>query len=544
MQNKEVKSKGLSFKLKLGLVVGLLVVAVSTFLAANGINEIQVKSSEGENISVEFKDADIQDVFEILALKGNLNIVADPDVTGLISVTMNDVPWEKVLSVVCRTYGYAYEREDNIIRVTTLEKQSQESLDTEVFTLNYAKALDVSATIDVMKSERGSIKYDQRANLVIVNDIPTNIYRIGKVIKRLDTITPQVSIEAKIIETSLTDDDRLGMKWNVSAVATGSSRPTTFPWGIDKGYGTKTSQYLPLPKKPGEFHSGTNPSFPLAAADDYSFGILNSSAFSLLLEAIVSRGKTNILSNPRITTLDNHPAKIHIGTDWPIAKYSFSEESDRFVITGWEYKSYGVLLEVTPTINKDGFVTLKLHPEISDKQDIVTFEGAEVPILSSQSAEATVMIKSGDTLVIGGLLKNKKVTSKTKVPILGDIPILGLFFTHKMNAVEKKDLLIFITPRIVNADNNSEQAGDILASQLVETTDSVKFNEKLKSNNETLSNSGSDELFERPEQEIYSVPFSEQADVQIEDEIVSDIQEDIEITQDLQENKGFIFKNN
>ncbi len=449
-------SSALVFKFKLGVGIAVLLLAVGTFLAANGINEMQVEEdAQTGNISVEFKDADIHDVFRVLALKGNVSIVADPEVKGLVTVQITDVPWEKVLDVICRTYGYAYERETNIIRVTTLEKQGLENLVTEVFGLNYANAKDVSEDIAEMKSERGKIRYNERANLIIVTDIPTNIYKVGKIIKRLDSMTPQVCIEAKIIETALTNDERLGMKWNMSYTSSMSKRPTTFPWHRGKPGANREMEYdkfMPFGDKGDEFHYVDRPAFPLATADDFSFGVLDGSQFSLLMEAIAARGKTTILSNPRITTMDNVPAKIHVGTDWPIAKYSYNEETDRFVITGWEYKSYGILLEVTPTINKDGYITLKVHPEISDMQDVVDFQGATVPILSTQTTDATVMVKDGETIVMGGLLKDKVVTTRTKVPILGDIPILGLLFSHKINTIEKKDLLIFITPHIIGTD--------------------------------------------------------------------------------------------
>lgn len=131
-----MKIRSFDFKAKLGLGVLLLVFGVGSFLAANGLNEMQVDDRGEGKISVEFKDADIHDVFRVLALKGNVSIVSDQEVKGLVTVQITDVPWEKVLDVICRTYGYAYEREQNIIRVVTLDKQGQETLITEVFALN------------------------------------------------------------------------------------------------------------------------------------------------------------------------------------------------------------------------------------------------------------------------------------------------------------------------------------------------------------------------------------------------------------------------
>lgn len=448
-----VNDKILNFKVKLAAVIFILVLGVASFIAANGVNEMQVEDAGEGNISVEFKDADIHDVFRVLALKGNVSIVADPEVKGLVTVQITDIPWEKALDVICRTYSYAYERESNIIRVTTLDKQGQENLVTDVFPLNYAKASNVVAAIAEMRSDRGKIKSDDRTNLVIVTDIPTNIYKIAQVIKRLDSITPQVTIEARIVETNMSNSEDLGIKWNAAYSAGMSSRPTTFPWPADS-VGNAYKNVLPLGDDAATFHAGAAvPSFPKAEASQFSYGILDGSSFNVLLEAIQSKGKTKILSNPRITTLDNEPAEIHVGTDWPIANYTYNEQTDRFVISGWEYKSYGILLKVTPTINQNGFITLKLHPEISDKQEEIDFQGARVPVLTTQSTDCTVMIKDGNTLVIGGLLKDKVVTTKTKVPILGDIPILGLLFTHKSEEIIKNDLLIFITPHIVQEES-------------------------------------------------------------------------------------------
>jgi type IV pilus assembly protein PilQ len=363
--------------------------------------------------------------------------------------------------------------------VTTLDKQGQENLVTEVFSLNYAKAADVAASVGEMRSERGKIKFDSRSNLVIVTDIPTNIYRISKVVERLDSMTPQVTIEAKIIETSLSNADDLGIKWNASYTASMSKRPTTFPWPSNN-VGNKYDNWLPKGDDASMFATVSQPAFPLSTVDDFSFGILDGTAFSVLLEAIETRGKTRILSNPSITTLDNESAEIHVGTDWPIANYSYNEETDRFVITGWEYKSYGILLRVTPTINQNGYVTLKLHPEISDKQEEIDFQGARVPVLTTQSMDATVMIKDGQTLVIGGLIKDKKVTTKTKVPFLGDIPLVGLLFTHKAEEIIKNDLMIFITPHIVvDANLAKRPAAELIDTQGETTTRADAVIEKM-----------------------------------------------------------------
>jgi len=200
--------------------------------------------SEGGNVSLDFRDADIQNVLRILSYKSGVNIVAGPEVTGLITIKLQDVPWQKALQVVLETYGYAYEQRGNIITVTTIDNlkkrredakllADQEPLVTKTYVLNYAKAADVKASIDKMKTDRGSINMDERTNAVIVRDIPGNLELISAVIDQLDKTTPQVLIEAKIVETTLSNTDKLGIDWVANASITGSARPHMWPFTVD-----------------------------------------------------------------------------------------------------------------------------------------------------------------------------------------------------------------------------------------------------------------------------------------------------------------------
>ena len=191
---------------------------------------IDVTGTSAGNVTLDFKDADITNVLRILSYKSGINIVAGKDVSGPVTIRLTDVPWQKALDVILRTYGYTYEREGNIIRVTTTENLEKEELITEVFSLNYASAKDVPLAIEEMLSDRGSVKYDERANLVIVTDIATNVYKIRQVIDKLDGRTQQVNIEAKIIETTLDKDDKIGINWTTQISASGSSRPITAPF--------------------------------------------------------------------------------------------------------------------------------------------------------------------------------------------------------------------------------------------------------------------------------------------------------------------------
>lgn len=466
------------------IVNSILSVALFCLARANDVSEPEIAKTEEKPgyISVDFKEAEIGSVLRVLSAKSGVNIVAGKDVVGPVTIRLVDVPWEKALDVILRTYGYAYEKEGNIIRVTTVENLAKEELATEVFSLNYAKAEEVSTSIEEMLTERGKVKFDERTNLVIITDIPTNIYKIGQVIKNLDSQTPQVEIEAKIVETTLGKDERLGINWQTQISASGAKRPTTVPF---RRWGPRGRQY-PVPEYTASINETTglteiesdfafkgdlvyNPgdpfnfsAFPMSPGDlgteaYFNFGTLDFTGLQATMEFLFSRSDTEVLSNPSVTTLSNQEAKITVGTKWPVAQYAYSEETNAWHISGWEYIEYGILLNVTPVINKDEYITLKVKPEVSDAEGTINFGGAEVPIIATKEAEASVMIRDGETLVIGGLIKDRIVNTRRKIPILGDIPILSLLFSKNEKEIEKRELLIFITPRIVREPSNKNK---------------------------------------------------------------------------------------
>jgi len=407
------------------------------------------------NVTLDFRDADIRNVLRILAYKSGVNIVAGPDVTGLITIQLNDIPWEEALKVILKTYGYGYERSGNVITVNTYEKLAekrkiekeladQEPLVTEVFSLNYAKAKEVSASLRDMLSSRGRVSFDERTNTLVVTDSTTSMEKIKAVMPSLDLVTPQVLIEAKVIETALNNDDKLGIDWTAKVTGAGSQAPTIWPFPK-----VSDSGITPLPATVGRLLNGANSTFPVPADTAFKFGTLDFSQFQAVLELLSRRTDTNTLSNPRIVTLDNQPASITVGTKWPVAQYTYNAEQAKWQVSGWEYQDYGIILKVTPHVNKEGYITMDISPQVSDKTGEVTFDTAAVPILSTQETTTRVMIKDGETLIIAGLLKNKVTDIKHKVPILGDIPLLGLIFQSNEKTLEKDDLLIFITPHII-----------------------------------------------------------------------------------------------
>ncbi len=407
-------------------------------------------------VSLDFQDADLRNVLKVLAYKSGMNIVASPEVAGTVTIQLTNVPWQKALDVIVSTYGYGYERRGNIITVTTVENlkkrredqqvlADQEPLVTETFVINFGKAGEVVESIDKMKTSRGSINFDQRTNVLIVRDVQSNMDLIRDVVKTLDSVTPQVLIEAKVVETTLSDADKLGVDWVVKATASGSKSPTIYPFESNQ-----TNPYIPT-------------SFPAADSDLFSYGTLDFSTVSAVFEMLSSRSDTNILSNPKIVTLDNQPARIVVGSQYPIPQYTYNTDQAKLQVSGWDYKDIGIIFEVTPHVNNAGLVTLDLEPKITAILDFVTVENTSLPRLSTEEAKTRVMIANGETLVIAGLIKDQTTITKRKIPFLGDVPLLGAIFQKKESTKSKTELLIFLTPHIITAPHPSVKAAAIAA---------------------------------------------------------------------------------
>jgi len=442
------------------------------------------------NVTVNFKGADIRTVLSYISEVAGVDIVAAPDVKGVIDLRLTDKPWNVALDVIVRNYGFAYEREGDIIRVVTLDKLKQEEVVTQAVSLNYGKAKDLVASIKKMVSARGKVKYDDRTNMLIVTDIPTNVYRVAQILEKLDKETEQVLIEAMIIETVLGDDEKIGIDWNVKFEVSGAKRPTTFPFDyfhVDNKYldkytplvltapplttastaaGQTTTTAAAYPTVPS---GGTEPpgakGFPfvdLSQAlfkNSFSFGTLDFSQFSAVLELLKQRAQTNVVSNPRIATLDNSEASILVGQTLNMPKYERNSQTGKIEITGYAAKDLGIKLKVTPHINDKGEIVVDIVPEISDLLKYDTLDAANgivAPVFSSRQASTKVMIKDGDTIFIGGLIKERVIDTKSKLPflgdILGDIPGVGLLFTKKNKVKQKVELIFFVTVKIMKKD--------------------------------------------------------------------------------------------
>ncbi len=422
--------------------------------SSNGFTQ----DSSGEitqNVTLDFKDADILLVLRLLSLKSGVNIVAGPEVTGTVTIRLNDVAWDKALDIVLRTYGYVYERDGNIIRVSTRENLAAEELVTETFVLNYSTAQEISDAIAEIISERGRIKSVNRTNMVIVTDIATNIYKIGEIIKRLDRRTPQVYIDSTIIQTSQSNIQNLGITWSTTASVSGAERGFTAPWKVRHGgdyWGFKDFFPTDAVVEEGEEED--------TDSQNITTGTMDFSTFTATLNFLKSFATTKIISNPRIVVLSNQTAKVQVGEEIGIPNFERNESTGSVEVTGYDTRDTGVVLNVIPHVNDAHEILVELKPEVSSFagwQDVTDTLAA--PNFNTIQAETQVLIKDGETIAIGGLVRDRESGTKKKIPFLGDIPGVGRLFRSDVDDeenTENEETLFFVTVTIVDTEGQPE----------------------------------------------------------------------------------------
>ncbi len=302
-------------------------------------------------------------------------------------------------------------------------------LETQVFELDYGKAKDVRAEVEkVLTPNLGAVRMDKRTNTLVVTDLLPRMQEIRRLIKAFDRKTREVIIEAKIIEVRLSDEFQMGVNWEA----------------IFKNLKDLTliSTFPVLP--------------PILTSGKLTIGTLAKDDFTAVLEFLQTVGKTNILSTPQIAVVENEEANILVGTRQAYVT-SVITQTAQAATTAEEvtFIDVGVQLRVTPSINQEGFITMKIKPEVSSVTSFLTTAlGNEIPIVATSSAETTVMVKDGTTIIIAGLMTDSTVDTEKKVPVLGDIPILGLAFRSKDETVVKNELIFFLTPSIISGEES------------------------------------------------------------------------------------------
>jgi len=414
----------------------------------------------GEVISLKFKDADLRDVVLYLAEFASLNVVFDADVRGVVTCNLQDVPWDQALDIVLKQNKMGKTIEGNVLRIAPIgiltreqedERKMKESkelagpVQIKTVTLSYSKAKDVAALLKSKLSNRGEMIIDERTNTLLITDVKDKMDTIEKLITVVDTPTPQVSIEARVVEASSTFVRNLGIQWGFRAIADpfyGNQTSLQFPNSINingamipqgtqtKGIGGPLGGYainLPAPS----FNSALGLSFA---------NVLDTFRLDVALSALETQGEGKVISHPQITTQNNMQADIIQGRQIPVQTVANFTVTTRYVNAALELKA-------TPQITAEGTIimTVSIDNNAADFANLVN----GIPPITTQHAETTIMIPDGGTTVIGGIYRTEDSVTREKVPFLNQIPILGGLFKNFARTKTSRELLIFITPRII-----------------------------------------------------------------------------------------------
>jgi type IV pilus assembly protein PilQ len=424
----------------------------------------------GRRIDLDFKDADIHNVLRLLADTGRVNIVAADNVQGNVTLRMRNVPWDQALEVVLRAKSLGLERRGNIIRVAPLSelekerelaiaRQKQElqlaPLETRLIPVSYASAGDMMIRSRDLLSERGMVSVDDRTNVMIIRDVSGNLDQIEELVRSLDTQTPQVLIEARIVEATSRYFRDVGIQWGGDAsfsAATGNPTGLAFPSSVGIAGGA-TDGNAPTAGLSPFSNAVANPNYavnlPAAVGTGaggsvgFTFGSVDSNFnLALRLSAAETSGMLRILSSPRVLTLDNTEARISQGTLIP-----FSQVSAQGVQTTFQEAKLQLL--VNPHVTADGSVSMRVRIN-RDEPDFNQTSARGDPTILKREAETELLVMDGHTAVIGGIFTRNTGRNVDQVPFFGEIPLLGLLFQHRSASDTRGELVIFLTPRIVN----------------------------------------------------------------------------------------------
>ncbi len=473
-------------RLRLLAITRIIVCFSCIFFPVFGYCQDAAASAQADKtITLDVKDMEIADVLRMIADQSGMNIIASKNVKGLVAINLQNVPVEKALDAILKVNNCGYEKENGIIQVFTYPELSQKEQFfkpvTRVFRIENIKAADLKQTITSLKSAKGAVEIEPRTNSIIVTDTQENINSIEEALKqmdkkletkayrlnyakpaelqkillgvisaaegevlvdertnslivtasavllrKLDTLItnwdkqiPQVLIEAKIMQITLDKNKFLGIDWQYQ--------------NPNKHTITAGAKSLPIPTG-------------VTYVDAFKIGVLGSEDYQVAIRALEGSSDVNLISSPRIVTLDNTEAKILIGSSEPYEIFHYDE---RGIINGKEIKfvEVGIKLTVTPKISDDGFITMSIRPEVSSARS-----GTVTNALAIDTTEAntTMTVKDGNTVVLGGLIKDDTEIHIAKVPILGDIPLIKYLFRNHYTTKTKKEIIIFINQKIIN----------------------------------------------------------------------------------------------
>jgi len=407
--------------------------------------------SDPGRLSLQLEDVPLVSVINSIAQQYDLNIVVSGEVTGSVTLRLNDVSLYSALNAILTPNGYNYFIRDDVIVVKSTQTEAPGEFTSRVVTLKYAEPVIVKKALDSRKSSRGEIiildktseedsKTSQtyRANRVLITDFPSVIDEMMALVAELDKAERLISIEVKIIETKVDNNSRLGIDWPTAVEA-------SLGGGTTSATETTTSGTL----------SGITMENKAAAMDletgQWIWGTLSVGELQAVLHLLEQNNNSKLLSDPRITTLENNEAVIKIQTIIPIPTINrFTEAASTTDILTFYDEEIGISLKVTPRINEPGKITMDVEAIV---EDIIGYAGPpdnQKPITTERSVRTRITVSDGETAALGGLLKESEIQIERKVPLLGSIPILGkLLFTSTSKEKSTTDLLILITPHVM-----------------------------------------------------------------------------------------------
>ena len=400
----------------------------------------------GEPIDLKVTNADVTDVLRTFAQISGLNIVVQPGVTGVVTAELENVPWDQALEQILKINGLGYEVEGNVMRIAPtaiLRQEAQEKqqlaqakalsipLQTIYRRLSYANGDQIASLLrsgQGLLSQRGSVIVDQRTNSLIIKELPVFMDTIVSVIDRLDTPEPQVMIEARIIETTKRFSREFGIDWGFNGVAspaTGNTSGLIFP-----NQGTVSGNV----NTPGGGDAGQ---LNLRLGN-----VLNTFTLDVALQAAESEGLINILSAPKVATLNNQQASIQSGLQIPVQTIANNTVTVQYVAATLQ-------LQVTPQVTAEGTVLMTINISKREPQLAFLIPGAANAPIATKEAQTRLLVRDGGTAVIGGIYRVSTDQGEDRVPGLANIPVIGNLFKNKSRREENEELLIFITPRII-----------------------------------------------------------------------------------------------
>jgi len=458
-----LKAGQLKMLVALLLILCFCVVSIAQE-AGEAAEEEKVLTAVGQKmlkrISVDFRDTPIDDVIITIGKQVDLDIVKGPDVTGNVTATLTDVPLEEALNHILTAYGAGFVASENMIRIVPSSQLTEETekMVSKVYRIVYADVKEVEKVLAKTISKRGTISANPGTSNIMITDTESKIAAIDTFVEEMDRRTAQILVEARIYDISNTDSLDVGVEWRTAGRNT----------GYGTGYPTLDSSSGRVINGPASGFSRSDPflngsfSSPIDKADAtsaLSVGILNQHIdIDTLITAAQDKVAAKLLANPRILVLDNETASFKAIREIP---YQRLQQGGYQSFGTTEFKEVGVELQVTPHLAKDGMIRLHIMPVFSVQSGNIPIPleasavaGAAIrtspqPIVDRREADTITLVKDGDTVVIGGLRKEEITTEQSKIPLLGDIPILGMLFRFEGEERISSELVVFITPRLI-----------------------------------------------------------------------------------------------